>query len=54
MDELLPHYNRELEFLRRQAGEFAAAFPKVAGRLRLSAETADEQAFAAGGEGQQR
>ncbi len=42
MDELLPHYNRELEFLRRQAGEFAAAFPKVAGRLRLSAETADD------------
>lgn len=42
MDELLPHFNRELEFLRRQAGEFAAAFPKVAGRLRLSAEAADD------------
>lgn len=42
MDELLPHYNRELEFLRRQAGDFAAQFPKVAGRLRLSAETAED------------
>lgn len=42
MDDLLPHYNRELEFLRRQAGDFAAQFPKVAGRLRLSSETAED------------
>ncbi|MCC7427681.1 MAG: type VI secretion system baseplate subunit TssF [Alphaproteobacteria bacterium] len=42
MDELLPYYNRELEFLRRQAGEFAAAYPKIAGRLRLSGETIED------------
>src|SRR6478752_108203 len=32
---LLGHYNRELQHLRDVAGEFAAAFPKVAGRLGL-------------------
>lgn len=42
MDDLLPYYNRELEFLRRQAGEFAAAYPKIAGRLRLSGETIED------------
>jgi type VI secretion system protein ImpG len=35
MDDLFPLYNRELEFLRRDAIRFAEAFPKVAGRLRL-------------------
>ncbi len=35
MDDLFPLYNRELEFLRRDAVRFAEAFPKVAGRLRL-------------------
>jgi type VI secretion system protein ImpG len=28
-------YNEELQFIREQSGEFAAAFPKVAGRLAL-------------------
>jgi len=42
MDDLLPYYNRELEFLRRQAGEFAAAYPKIAGRLRLSGEVVED------------
>lgn len=42
VDHLLPYYNRELAFLRNLAGEFAQAFPKVAGRLRLSADTAED------------
>ncbi len=31
-------YNEELQFIREQSGEFAAAFPKVAGRLALDKE----------------
>lgn len=42
VDHLLPYYNRELAFLRNMAGEFAEAFPKVAGRLRLSADTVED------------
>lgn len=42
MDDVLPLYNRELEFLRRQAGKFADAHPKVAGRLRIGPEMADD------------
>ena len=34
-DELLPYYNRELNFIRQMAGEFAQKYPKVAGRLLL-------------------
>jgi type VI secretion system protein ImpG len=30
---LLRHYNRELAYLREMGGEFAAEFPKIAGRL---------------------
>jgi type VI secretion system protein ImpG len=41
-DELLPHYNRELAALRRLAGEFAEANPKVAGRLRLTPDAVDD------------
>ncbi len=41
-DALLPYYNRELAALRRLAGEFAADHPKIAGRLRLSAEAVDD------------
>lgn len=35
-ESLLPFYNAELEALRRLAGEFADAHPKVAGRLRVT------------------
>ena len=35
-ESLLPAYNEELAALRKLAGEFAAAFPKVAGRLRIT------------------
>jgi type VI secretion system protein ImpG len=41
-DELLPYYNRELAFLRRLGAQFAEDHPKIAGRLRLSADTADD------------
>src|SRR3954466_2275914 len=41
-DALLTHYNHELAALRSLAAEFAAAHPKIAGRLRLSADTVDD------------
>jgi type VI secretion system protein ImpG len=41
-DELLPYYDRELAFIRRLGAEFAEAHPKIAGRLRLSADTAED------------
>ncbi len=34
-DELLSHYNRELAFIRKMGGQFAAANPALAGALRL-------------------
>jgi type VI secretion system protein ImpG len=33
--DLLEHYNRELQYLREMGGEFARAYPKIAGRLGL-------------------
>lgn len=41
-DELLPFYNRELSFIRHMAAEFAAANPKIAGRLRLGPESSED------------
>src|SRR5829696_8736215 len=41
-DALLPYYDRELNALRRLASEFAETHPKIAGRLRLAAETVDD------------
>ena len=41
-DELLPYYNRELEYFRRVAGEFAQAHPKIAARLRMSKEVIED------------
>src|SRR5690554_6614022 len=38
MQDLLPHYERELAFLRRYGREFAERYPKIAGRLLLSAD----------------
>src|SRR5690606_36452143 len=35
---LLPHYERELGFLRRHGREFAERYPKIAGRLLLSGD----------------
>ena len=42
VDELLPYYNRELTYIRRLAAEFAEAHPKIAGRLRLSADSVED------------
>jgi type VI secretion system protein ImpG len=41
-DALLPYYNRELNAIRRLAADFAAAHPKIAGRLRLAPEAVDD------------
>jgi type VI secretion system protein ImpG len=41
-DELHAYYNRELAYLRKLASDFAGQYPKVAGRLRLSGEAADD------------
>lgn len=41
-DTLLPYYQRELDAIKRLAGEFADANPKIAGRLRLTADAVDD------------
>jgi type VI secretion system protein ImpG len=41
-DTLLPYYDRELNAIRRLAAEFAEQHPKIAGRLRLSADAVDD------------
>ncbi len=41
-DELLPYYNRELTYIRKLAAEFGEAHPKIAGRLRLSADAVED------------
>ena len=41
-DELLPYYHRELAFIRRLGAEFAEAHPKIAGRLRLGPDLAED------------
>ena len=41
-EELLPYYNRELAFIRRLGAEFAERHPKIAGRLRLGPDAADD------------
>jgi type VI secretion system protein ImpG len=41
-DALLPYYDRELTAIRRLANEFAEAYPKIAGRLRLSPGGVDD------------
>jgi len=41
-DTLLPYYDHELSAIRKLAGEFAEAHPKIAGRLRLSADGVDD------------
>lgn len=41
-DELLPYYNRELSYIRRLGAEFAKAYPKIAGRLRMNQDSSDD------------
>lgn len=42
VEAFLNRYNEELAALRRRAARFAEAFPKIAGRLRISGEVADD------------
>lgn len=42
MDDLLPYYERELAFLRRDSREFAERYPKIAARLLLNGEGCDD------------
>lgn len=42
MEELLPHYERELALLREQSQEFASRYPRVAGALHLRGDTAQD------------
>ena len=41
-DALLPFFNRELQALRKDAGEFADAFPRAAKRLRVTPDSVDD------------
>ena len=41
-DALLPYYERELDAIRHLAEEFAEAYPKIAGRLRLAGGVTDD------------
>src|SRR6516225_423798 len=41
-DALLPYYNRELSFMRRQGAQFAEAHPKIAGRMRLGPDSSED------------
>lgn len=41
-EELLPYYERELEYLRHLGAEFARLHPKIAGRLRLGGDTIED------------
>ena len=42
MEELLPHYERELAFLRSHAKDFAQRYPKIAGRLMMSGDVSED------------
>ncbi|WP_227459726.1 type VI secretion system baseplate subunit TssF [Cupriavidus pauculus] len=42
MEELLPYYERELAYLRRYSRDFAERYPKIAGRLAMSADNCDD------------
>jgi type VI secretion system protein ImpG len=45
MEELLPHYERELSHLRHDAGDFAQRYPKIAGRLLPDVGQTDDPAI---------
>lgn len=42
MDDLLPHFERELAYLRGHAKSFAERYPKIAGRLMLRGDVAED------------
>jgi type VI secretion system protein ImpG len=41
-DELLTYYERELSFIRQTGAEFAAKYPKIAGRLLLESDKSED------------
>jgi type VI secretion system protein ImpG len=41
-DDLLTYYERELTFMRQMGAEFAAKYPKIAGRLLLEADKSED------------
>lgn len=41
-EALLPHYERELGYLRELSGEFARRFPRIAGRLQLDGDQCED------------
>lgn len=41
-EDLLPWYNRELAFIRQSGSDFAKAYPKIAGSLRLNSGATDD------------
>src|SRR5690242_4665176 len=41
-DELLTYYNRELAYFRQLGAEFAAKYPKIAGRLLLESDKSED------------
>ena len=42
LEELLPYYERELGYLRRLAGEFAARFPRIGRRLQIDGDQCED------------
>ncbi len=42
MEELLPHYERELALLRQSLQQFAARYPKIAARLAIAGEHSED------------
>ncbi len=42
VQDLLPHYERELAVLRNQSREFAQRYPKIASRLQLNGESSED------------
>jgi type VI secretion system protein ImpG len=42
LEQLLPYYERELGYLRRNLREFAERYPKIAGRLLISGEVCED------------
>jgi type VI secretion system protein ImpG len=41
-DELLSYYEKELAFIRRSGADFSESHPKIAGRLRVNADTVED------------
>jgi type VI secretion system protein ImpG len=42
LEQLLPYYERELGYLRRNLRDFAERYPKIAGRLLISGEVCED------------